>query len=523
MRWLLPGWYVIAALACGSIAAPAALADGPGLVVQRTDATQFPTVRVSVSVANSSGVPITGLDAQAFQLQEDGRPVEDLTVEPIVESQEPIAIALVIDTSGSMADDSKLENARTAATSFIDALGPADRATVVSFADQVTVAQDYSKDKPALKAAIAGLNPGGNTLLYDAVAQTAHRQAAQPERRKALILLTDGEDTKSAASLEAGIAAATSAASPAYAIGLGSDVNKDVLDRLASASGGQSMFVGDPRQLRATFLSISDQLRRQYVLRYLSKLVADTKPHGLAVQVTYSGQSTTGLGSFGIPTTQATPTPSVLSGSAAALPATVSVPTPAAAVTPTAVAASTPAAIAGTTNVLQSINPGLLAGVALLLLLICGAIVILLIGRRSVGSDRPASPAPALTPPIDMTEEVGGGTAVVDMTFVRPRGNTRAQKARLRITHHGQEREVLLDEAEATVGRDDSTRVPIKDPQASRKHARIFRKDDAFWVEDLESLNGTQVNGENVKCRKLATKDRIGIGETVLTFVIDTP
>ncbi|MGI9148099.1 MAG: VWA domain-containing protein [Chloroflexota bacterium] len=588
MRWLMPAWYAIAAVACGSVATPAAWADGPGLVVQRVDAAQFPTVRVSVSVANGNGVPITGLDTQAFQLQEDGRPVEDLAVEPIVNSQEPIAIALVIDTSGSMADESKIDNARNAAATFIDALGSADRATIVSFADQVALVQDYSKDKAALKAAIAGLTAGGNTLLYDAVAQTGHRQAAQVERRRALILLTDGEDTRSAASLEASIAAATSAASPVYAIGLGSDVNKDVLRQLASASGGQSVFVTDPGQLQATFLSIGDQLRRQYVLRYTSKLTPNAKPHGVAVQVTYSGQSATGLGSFSPPATPAawtvsgltasgpvtgiqhigvdapggaqlgqllvddqvrattsnvpfqfdwdasresvgthrvvvrvTDSQSILSDKAYSITVAAPPATPIVALTPAPVA--TPAPTSVPASVAQGADSRLLSGIALLLLLVSAGIVLLVIGRKSKRSDQPTPRQAAPPPPTDMTEEVGSATGVADMTFVRPRADGRAPRARLRITRRGEEHEVQLDETEATVGRDDSVKVPIKDPQASRKHARIFRKDSTFWVEDLESLNGTQVNGENVKCRQLASKDRIGIGETVLTLVIDPP
>src|SRR2546421_12005861 len=99
----------VAALAvAGAIASPVH-ADGLGLSVQRVDASQYPTVRAYVSVANTSGVPIVGLDGHAFQVQEDGKPLDGVVVESLVDSQEPIAIAFVIDVSGSMTDENKLQ------------------------------------------------------------------------------------------------------------------------------------------------------------------------------------------------------------------------------------------------------------------------------------------------------------------------------------------------------------------------------------------------------------------------------
>src|SRR5262249_34851744 len=163
MRKIL-SWAALLALV-GALEAPVVLADSLGLAVQRVDASQFPTVRVYVSVANPNGVPITGLTAEAFQVQEDGKPVDGLQGEPLVDSQEPIATALVIDTSGSMADENKLDHAREAASAFIDSTGGKDRVTIVAFSSQVSVIQDYAADRTALKAALGTLNAKGDTLL----------------------------------------------------------------------------------------------------------------------------------------------------------------------------------------------------------------------------------------------------------------------------------------------------------------------------------------------------------------------
>src|SRR5439155_27124657 len=127
----------------------------------------FPKVRVSVSVADSVGLPITGLDANAFELKEDDQVISPLRVDSVVDSQEPVATALVMDVSGSMADDAKIDAAKSAAAAFVDTFGPKDSAALISFSDQVKVVQPYTTDRAVLKSAIAGLQANGDTLLYD--------------------------------------------------------------------------------------------------------------------------------------------------------------------------------------------------------------------------------------------------------------------------------------------------------------------------------------------------------------------
>jgi len=547
-------------------------------------------VRVYVSVANANGVPITGLTADAFQVQEDGKPVDGLQVEPLVDSQEPIATALVIDTSGSMADENKLDHAREAAGAFIDSTGAKDRVTIVAFSSQVSVIQDYATDRSALKAALGTLKAKGDTLLYDAVAQTARREAAQAERRKALILLTDGEDTKSSASLDSSIAAAVTAGSPIFAIGLGSDVNKEVLDRLANATGGQAIYLDDPTQLKPTLLSIGDQLRRQYALRYTSKLAPGDQPHGVAIQVQYSGQQVTGLGSFSTP---AAPTITVVgltsgaavtgvqhvqvdvNGGAAQVQLLVddqprgsltgapfvfdwdtrpespgphkvvvrvndtrggstdklfnlNVVAPAVATTaPQPTAQSAPTAVPQDTTPSQPVAgtplAAILALLVLLLLLGLGAVYVATRPRRGAS---PAVPDPRPDVPLGDTDR----TLDIDPELtMAPGGNRDATlmrstpRARLLIMSHGEQREVSLSDSDTIVGRDERAGgVALKDSLASRQHAKISRQNNQYWIEDMHSLNGTQLNGQPVTRSTLTNNDRISIGETVLTFLVES-
>ncbi len=513
-------------LVAGGLFARPALADGLGIVIDGVDASAFPTVRAFVSVVNSDGATVTGLDARAFQVQEDGKPVEGLTVEAIAQSQEPIATAIVLDVSGSMADQQKLDRTVEAANAFVDQLGAAERATVVAYSSRVTVIQDYTGEKAALKTALDSLVAKGDRVLYDAVAQTVRRQdALTQQRRKPIILVASGDDVKSTETLEGSLNAVGGSSSPIYAIGLGSDVKKDVLDRFAARSGGRAIYVADPGQLKPTFTSISDQLRRQYVVRYTSKLAADTRQHGLAIAASASGQQVTGLTSFALPASAVAPPSVVAVATTAPLPTSAPVPT----------AAPVAASAVGQDN---GVSAAAIAFVVLLLLLLGAAIWFLVVRSGPSAADtRVAAPKPAVVPSDgDATVVIGAPTAVGgadpnatqlhqepgDATVVRMSPDKRRPRARLVITRRGEASEVVLDRPEVIVGRDDDVSVPIKDPQASRQHAKIVREGDQYWIEDLRSLNGTQVNGEAVTRRQLVSNDHIGIGETVLTFVVDS-
>ena len=112
---------------------PVAEAAGLGLTVHRIDSSQFPMVRVYATVATSQGVPIRGLDKAAFELLEDDKPIQDFQLGSMVDSSEPIAVALTMDVSGSMNDQGKLDAAKQAASTFVDSMGVNDSASIVVF------------------------------------------------------------------------------------------------------------------------------------------------------------------------------------------------------------------------------------------------------------------------------------------------------------------------------------------------------------------------------------------------------
>lgn len=613
-----------------ALLAPGVEAAGLGVTVHQIDTSQFPKVRAFASVANDQGVRIADLeqDPQAFELLEDGQPVASFQAEPIIASQEPVAVALAMDVSGSMNDEGKIDAAKQAASAFIDTMGAKDGAALISFASQVKTVQPYTGDKGALKAGVAGLKAEGATLLYDAIAEAAGVMGGVKEQRKVIILLTDGEDeTSKKTNVDQAIAAARNAKAPVFAVGLGSGVKRDVLDKIASQTGGQAVYVAKGDQLRQVFLNLGDQLRRQYVLTYTSKVPADNKQHELTVRAKYRGQTGEAKGQFiakpapaaydvkgisdvsqvtGTQRVEVTPVTGVIQqvellvdeqsrGTATAAPFAIQwdtskekpglhkvivrvkdaagtttdrqfvvevlAPTPTAAPTaaptpvPTATAAAAPktAVAQPTPTPAASDNAMLYAAIGIGALVVLGVVVgaILLLRRKPAPPPAPAPVKPAFgdqTDPMGLPVVKGPAPAVAPAVPAAPAGSTMVSagdgatvvggaeatvvgsvsaapprpRARLHIVHLGVERDVFVDQPETILGREATNPVAIKDPLASRRHARITIEDGEFWIEDLKSLNGTRVNGEVITRRKLADNDQIKIGDAIVTFTRDT-
>ena len=266
--------------------------------VQQIDVSRFPQVQGFVSVTDSQGIPIAGLDNKAFQVLEDGKNVSNFSFNPVINSQEPIAVVFILDLSGSMNDNGKLDGAKQATNAFIDTMAPNDSAALITFSDTVKVNQGYTHDKNVLKSAVGQLKANGNTAIYDAVAEGAKLQSTVNARRRIMLLMTDGDDNRSKQSLDGAIAAAKASGTPVFVVGLGSDVKKDVLDKIAGSTGGQAVYAASGDQLQKDFLYLSDELRREYSFQYTSSLPPDGKEHKVTVQATYHAETAESTGTF---------------------------------------------------------------------------------------------------------------------------------------------------------------------------------------------------------------------------------
>lgn len=183
------------------------------------------------------------------------------------EDRKPANIMLVFDTSGSMGEEGRMEQAKRGLSTFFTQLSPRDRVGLMAFNDQVFPLVDvgtYARTETRLKEAVSGLIPEGQTAAYDAIGDGVGKIIALDDdtRINAVVALTDGEDNMSRTSLDQLVAALERQSGQegepvrVYTIAYGSQANTAALERIAQASGGKA-FSGDPKQIEAVYRSIS--------------------------------------------------------------------------------------------------------------------------------------------------------------------------------------------------------------------------------------------------------------------------
>ena len=242
------------------VAAPAA-ASGT-LTVKKVDTSGFPTVRVTVQ----TGVAGTAPD---LQITENGVPARNLTP---VDPGAPAAIALVIDTSNSMAGQ-KLQDAINAASGFVSTQKDGNLLAVYGFGSQPYPAARLSADKTEIVTAISQLGTGGKTgtALYGAIQMAATDLHTAPAQRRIMILLTDGASQSDTATLDDALKSAEDAGVDVYPIGIATTgTAKSVLDQIAKATGGTSSVATDSSALSSIYDAISAELGTSYTYLYQS-------------------------------------------------------------------------------------------------------------------------------------------------------------------------------------------------------------------------------------------------------------
>src|SRR5262245_18947186 len=230
-------------------------------------------VQLPVSVLDKDGLPVRGLQKDHFTVFED-KVQQYITV--FKQEDIPLSIGLVIDASGSMTD--KLERLNTAAVTFVRESNPEDETSIVSFADEASLEQDFTKSTRKLSQALSSITPNGNTALYDAVFLAArHLNEQGYHEKKVLLVVSDGEDNKSKYKLNEVLSALQESKIIVYSVGLLSsesvftytpDGGKKALKKLAEATGGASFFPKNVSQVEEICKRIARDLRNQYTIGY---------------------------------------------------------------------------------------------------------------------------------------------------------------------------------------------------------------------------------------------------------------
>ncbi len=267
--------------------------NAPTLTVNQVDATAYPGVRAVVTVLDGRGVPVAGLVPAQFQAFEGTTQLSVTGVQAAQDQQQPLSVIVVIDVSGSMAG-ARMEQAKQAATGFVQSLGPNDQAAVFSFSDSVSTVVPLTNDRLRLTNGIAGLQPSGATALYEAVQTTSFAAASAGSPRSAVVLLTDGENEAPASTTtrDGSLAVARGAGVPVFTIGVGATTDEAYLRELASSTTGRYL-PATPDTIAGVYDAIATLLRNQYVVTIRDGKPADGSDAGIQL-VALVGNGTAG-------------------------------------------------------------------------------------------------------------------------------------------------------------------------------------------------------------------------------------
>ncbi len=231
-------------------------------------------VVLNMTIVNSKGEYVHNLRRADFELREDGnkQTISNFSVE-----ETPFAAVVLLDTSGSM--EERLSIARAAAISFLDGLRADDVAAVYKFDSKIEQVQDFSQSRDLAPLAY-GLRAKGMTVLNDAVMHAANDLAARPEKRRAIIILSDGADTHSSASKNKAMERALAVGATVYTVDMSAASNpaarvqlesgSGVLRELAVKSGGRYIATPGGTTMREAFAQIVEELNNQYTIAYQS-------------------------------------------------------------------------------------------------------------------------------------------------------------------------------------------------------------------------------------------------------------
>lgn len=240
---------------------------------------------------------VSNLKAEDIRVLEDGQPQQIFTFQTNIDL--PLSLAFLIDTSAS--EERTLPDLKEAARAFLEnVLRAKDEAAVISFTGETTLEQGFSGNLERLRRAIdrvefvppsgyigggvvvngtppiSGTNQAlaGSTAIWDAVFATSEEliSTSAEHTRRAIILLTDGDDTSSRMKMDEAIQSAQKADALIYAIGIGDrytfNVNEGSLRKIADRTGGRAYFPRHARDLRDAFTQIQKDLREQYLVAY---------------------------------------------------------------------------------------------------------------------------------------------------------------------------------------------------------------------------------------------------------------
>lgn len=453
-------------------------ADGEiSVAVADPDDREFPELTL-VLTADRAGRPVGQLTPEQVTVTEGGQPAVVTAVRRAQDSGIPLAVVVTLDTSGSM-EGASMTAAKAAAGALLQRLGGNDSAAVVAFSDRAQVLQPLTRDRAALQAAVAGLAPGGNTALYDAVGESARLATDSGNLRRAVVLLSDGREFGGSSRLtrDQALERAAQGGAVFYTVGIGPDIDRAFLAEVAARSGGRSFEASGASDVPQIYSALEELLRGQFVVTARSSAPATGSARQIRVEVREGG----GQGVVQRQYASRRETPSAPEP----LPPTAIVPAAPAETVP----AAPPAAGSGLVSLLAAVG-----GLAALL-----AIILVALRRRRRA---PSPPAAVMMPRRGSVELPQAAGALLGSSGVML--GARFELAKVPAT---------IGTAESCV-----VRIPTVDGVAP-EHARLWWRDGSPMLHHLADGYETRVNGRLIDWASLEVGMEIQFGPVMLTFV----
>lgn len=258
------------------LVATSLIAVSPLIAQQDDDVIRVSTglVILNITVTDQAGQYVPGMRLSDFKIFEDGREVSLSEVSSFSAHESPFASVVLLDTSGSM--EIRLSLARSAAIRFLDNLRPEDVAAVYKFDSKVEQVQEFSGGRDLAPMAF-GLRARGMTTLHDAILEASKALTDRPEKRKAIIVLSDGMDTQSRTSADKALESALGIGATIYAVDMSSLEGRSAtasrrsamaLKNFAEKSGGRFVETPGGPALRDAFANIAEELGHQYTVAF---------------------------------------------------------------------------------------------------------------------------------------------------------------------------------------------------------------------------------------------------------------
>jgi VWFA-related protein len=268
--------FLVVALSCLSFARAqepeTKAADDLSVVVTGASQDDFPRIGVQFELRRPDGTFVRDAKRDEFWVTEEGkeRPILEFQA-PLSTEEVPTTIVLVVDRSGSMNEEGRLPSLKGAVARFLEKIPRGSRVAVIAFSGRVELAQRFTTDRRKIRATVDELFADGPTLFYDAVAEAVDLLAEQRGRR-AIIALTDGQDTNSAHALEDVAAKARELGLPIYTLGFGDerDIAVNELKALANATRAEYYPARRSEELRKVYEAIAERIGAGYSLAYQS-------------------------------------------------------------------------------------------------------------------------------------------------------------------------------------------------------------------------------------------------------------